>query len=481
MTDNIEELLADIESEQVVPWIEEQLQNVDLKDKRLNLRIIDTATRLAAQPTAPINQACDDWAATKGSYRLFANDKVTAERVLAPSQERTVERMKNHPLVLSVQDTSVLNYTRHPKTKDLGPIGTSQQTLRGLLMHTTLVYTPEGLPVGLLTQEIWTRSDEDPKLTAAERQKRPIEEKESYKWLKALRETVSLAPNGCQVVTVCDREADIYELFVEAHQLNTGLLIRATQNRMLMDAEEKHLWASVEAEPAVAQLQVDVPAKKKEPARQATVSVRFRSVTLRPPSRPKVPGQEPLPAIVLDAVLVQEVDPPAGMTRLEWMLLTNVAVQTKEDAIERVAWYRQRWPIEIFHRILKSGCRVEDCRLQTKDRLVPYLALSSIISWRLYWLTHISRHKPNAPCLTVLAEHEWRALYAKIHRTATPPEKMPTVYEAMRWIARLGGFLGRKGDGEPGPTVMWRGWQRLTDIADTWLILHPTSHPSGCG
>jgi len=117
MTDNIEELLADIESEQVVPWIEEQLQNVDLKDKRLNLRIIDTATRLAAQPTAPINQACDDWAATKGSYRLFANDKVTAERVLAPSQERTVERMKNHPLVLSVQDTSVLNYTRHPKTK----------------------------------------------------------------------------------------------------------------------------------------------------------------------------------------------------------------------------------------------------------------------------------------------------------------------------------------------------------------------------
>jgi hypothetical protein len=412
---------------------------------------------------------------------LFDNDKVTAKGVLAPSQQRTAERMANHSLVLAVQDTTVLNYSHHPKTKGLGPIGTREQTLRGVLLHTTLAFTPTGMPLGLLTQEIWARSNEDNKLTKEQRKNRPIEEKESYKWLKALEETTSLAPDGCQVVTICDREADIYEFFVQAHQKHTGLVIRAAQDRALMNAEEKHLWASVEVEPVVAYLQVDVPAKKKEPARQATVSVRFRPVTLRLPNRLKIPGQEPLPAIVLDAILIQEVDPSARVTPLEWMLLTNIAVETKEDAMERVAWYRQRWPIEVFHRVLKSGCRVEDCRLQTKDRLVPYLALSSVIAWRLYWLTHVNRHEPDAPCSTIFADHEWRALYAKIHRTAAPPEKVPTVYEAVRWVARLGGFLGRKSDGEPGPTAIWRGWQRLADIADTWLIAHPTPHPSGCG
>jgi len=481
MPAEIESSLAAIEVEELMSWCEEELSTVDLGDKRLDWRIREVATKLAAQPMASINQACEDWADTKAAYRLFANQRVTDEKILKPSQQRTRERMQEYALVLAVQDTTFLDYTRHFKTQGLGPIGTQQQNLSGLVMHSTLAFTPAGMPLGLLTQEIWARSEEEEQLTDEERKKRPIEEKESYKWLKALQETVHWTPSGVQVVTVCDREADIYEFFVEAQEAKTGLLVRAAQNRAVMDAEMGLLWDRVEGAVPVRYLKVQVPAKAKEPAREAVVSVRFRSVKLRPPWRPKVEGRDPLSPVLLDAVLVQEVEPPAKMTPVEWMLLTNVPVHSAEDAVERVCWYRQRWPIEVFHKVLKSGCKVEDCRLGKGERLIPYLTLSSIIAWRLYWLTHINRHFPDASCIAILADHEWRALYATIHRTSTPPKEMPTVRQAVRWIAQLGGFLGRKGDGEPGPTVTWRGWQRLSDIADTWLLLHPTPDPTTCG
>lgn len=481
MPGEIESSLATIDVEDAVSWCEEELSHVDLGDKRLEWRIVEIATKLAAQPSASINQACEDWADSKAAYRLFANKKVTAEKILEPSQQRTRERMAGQSLVLAVQDTTFLDYTRHLKTLGLGPIGTKQQNLKGLVMHSTLAFTPAGMPLGLLTQEIWARSEEEEALTDEERKNRSIEEKESYKWLKALQKTVDLTPAGVQVVTVCDREADIYELFVEAQKAKTGLLVRAAQNRALMDAEMGLLWDRVESATPVGCWKVQVPAKGKEPAREAVVSVRFRSVRLKPPQRPKEPGQDPLPPVPLDAVLVQEVDPPEKLTPVEWMLLTNIPVHSTEDAIERVNWYRQRWPIEVFHKVLKSGCKVEDCRLGKGERLIPYLTLSSIIAWRMYWLTHINRHYPDAPCIIILADHEWRALYATTHRTSIPPKEMPTVRQAVRWIAKLGGFLGRKGDGEPGPTVTWRGWQRLSDIAATWLLLHPAPDPTTCG
>jgi len=462
-------------------WCAEELAGIDLGDQRLNWRLVDTAAKLTAQPLAPINQACDDWADTKASYRLFQNEKVGAAQILAPHQQRTQERMRSYPLVLAVQDSSYLNYTAHPKTKGLGPIGTAQQDLSGLVMHTTMALTPEGLPLGVLAEDIWARSEETASLSEAERRKRPIEDKESYKWLTALRQTVALTPEGVQVVSVCDREADVYELFVEAQGLGTGLLVRATQDRRLMTPQLGKLWDAVEAAPMAGHLKVHVPAKEGEPERDAIVSVQFSSVTLKPPWRPKRADKEPLPEVTLDAVLVQEVDPPAGVTPLEWLLLTNVPVHGFTQAVERVKWYRCRWHIEVYFKVLKSGCKVEDCRLGTADRLIRYLTLSSIIAWRLYWLTHINRQSPEAPCTIVLAEHEWRALYATLNHTIAPPQQVPTVRQVVRWIAQLGGFLGRKGDGEPGVTVIWRGWQRLHDISATWLLFHQPIEQTTCG
>jgi hypothetical protein len=455
-------------------WVVEELGAVELGDKRLNRRLVETATALAAQPQAPINQACADWAATKASYRLFENSHVRAADILAPHQEQLQNRLAGHKLVLALQDTTYLDYTTHEETTGLGPIGSASQGLHGLVQHTTLAVTPTGLPLGILSQDIWARDAEPSVLSDYERRQRPIEEKESYKWLTALRETVRQTPAGVQVVSVCDREADVYELFVEAATLDAGLLVRATQDRALLDADAEldKVWAAVTATRVRGQLRVHVPAQHDEPERDALVSVQFCPVTLKPPWRRKHPDREPLPPLSLTVILVQEINPPANVTPLAWLLLTNVPVHTFAEAVERVKWYRCRWHIEVYFKVLKSGCKVEDCRLGTAARLIRFIALKSVIAWRLYWLTHINRHVPEASCEVVLVQHEWHALYATIHRTTQLPPQPPTVGQVVRWIAQLGGFLARKGDGHPGITAIWRGWQRLHDISATWLIFH---------
>ena len=173
---------------------------------------------------------------------------------------------------------------------------------------------------------------------------------------------------------------------------------------------------------------------------------------------------------------MREEHPPENLAELghepiEWLLLTNTLVSNFEDALRVVEWYCCRWQIEVFHKIIKSGCRVEDCLLQTADRLKNYIALMSVIAWRLHWLTYINRTEPDLPCTAILATVEWQALYMRIHKTTKFPKVPPSTHHAIRWIAQLGGFLGRKSDGEPGVTAIWRGWQRLQDLADTWAIV----------
>ena len=201
----------------------------------------------------------------------------------------------------------------------------------------------------------------------------------------------------------------------------------------------------------------------------ATVSIRFTQVKLKPPWRPQ---QKKLPVVTLNAILVQEDNPSASVDELlEWLLLTNTPVATFADALQVVQWYCSRWQIEVYHKVIKSGCKVEDCRLKTADRLQNYIALMNVIAWRLLWLTYINRAEPNLPCTAILTPTEWESLYMRIHKTTQLPESIPTVRQAVRWIAQLGGFLGRKGDGEPGVVVIWRGWQRLQDIAATWYLV----------
>jgi hypothetical protein len=451
------------------PWALEEFAHIELNDARLNRRCQELAVALGQQPQAPINQACEDWADTKAAYRFFDNPNATPGRVHAPHQDRTVERLSRHRRVLAVQDTTFFNYTHHPQTAGLGMIGNKKQQQRGFGMHSTLAMTPAGTPLGLLTQAFFTRPLDEPAHQPNELRRLPIEEKESYKWLQAFEQTLQLAPPGVEVVTVCDREADIYEMFTMAQRKQAKLLIRASADRSLADDEVSKLWSKVEQQAVAGQLTVHIAQNQQQPARQATVSVRFTQVKLKPPWRP---NQQKLPVVTLNAILVREENPPAEVEDpIEWLLLTNLSVTTFDEAVQLIQWYCCRWQIEVYHKVIKSGCTVEECRLETADRLQTYVALMSVIAWRLHWLTYINRTQPDLPCTAVLTATEWQALYMRLHHTAALPETPPTVRQAVRWMAQLGGFLGRKHDGQPGVTVIWRGWQRLQDLAATWYLV----------
>ena len=441
-------------------WSKRELMDVELGDKRLEQRLCDVATRLSGKPESPINQASEDWAATKAAYRLFDNEKVSAEKILRPHRDRTLERMKGETTVLVVQDTTYLNYDSHEYVEGLGQIGNSRSDAQGLIMHTALAVTPEGLPLGLLSQRIWARNGYGAKPC---RKERGIECKESYRWIETLRETQKLASGPKQLVTLCDRESDIYEFFVEAQKLNASFVIRATSDRCLHSEEYSKLWELVQAQPIAGHATVQLPNRSITQVKTLELEVRFAEVTLKTPQR-RHKNAAKLPAIALHAVYLRETGAAQVDEPVEWLLLTNLPVQTFEQALEKAAWYARRWSIEVFHRILKSGCTVERCQLETAQRLIRYLALMSIVAWRIFWITHFKRTDPNAPASHVLTKNELRALPLLFKRKAPYPlDKIPTVAQVVIAIARLGGFLARKNDKNPGPTVIWRGWQRLAD------------------
>jgi hypothetical protein len=448
-------------------WADEEFAGAGLYDARLRRRLSQLARDFFAQPGMLIPQACNGTrAACKAAYRFFANARVDMQSLLQGHVDATAQRMREHAVVLAVQDTTTLNYTAHPATMGLGPINTKKDHAVGLILHGTLAFTVEGTPLGLVDAQCWARAPH----AAGKKAKRddlPIAEKESVKWLRSYRAAAAvqrLCPSTL-VVSVGDREADLHELFHEAQQTPGGpkLLVRAERargRRVLGDAEEHEaLWTKVAAEPVAGQQVVHIPRKGGRPARTATLEVRYAAVTLKPPRRARQLG-----GVSVWAVYAREGAPPPGVTEpLEWMLLTTVPVATFAQASERLQWYTRRWGIEVYHRVLKSGCRIEDRRLDSATRLENCLAIDLVVAWRIFWLTKQGRETPGVPCDVFLQEEEWHALWATVRRTP-PPAMPPPLREAVRLIAALGGFLGRTGDGEPGTTTLWRGLVRLDNI-----------------
>ena len=448
-------------------WAEQEFGNADLGDYRRTQRLIQLAKQRGSQPNASITQSCGDKAAAKAAYRFYENDAISTTAIMSSHKEATQRRMSQESVVLAPQDTTQLDYTHHPATKGLGTLHNKKQ--QGMLMHTTFAVTPERVPLGIIHQQIWTRPVEE----YGKKHKRnqlPIEEKESQKWLTSLEATSQMQKQlpHTKIVSVGDREADVYELFALSHTLSQDVLVRASWNRKVQHPEN-YLWAFLESQPVAGQLTITVPRKGKQPARQTVLSVRYASVTLHPPWRPK-PFE--LAPITLWAVLAHEDHPPEGVEAVSWLLLTSTSVNSFQEACERIQWYSCRWLIEIFHKILKSGCRVEERQFDTAENIQRYLAVDDVVAWRVLYLTMVGRETPHMPCTAILEVHEWQGLYCFIHKTKTPPDEPPTLRQATRWIAQLGGFLGRKGDGDPGVTVLWRGLQRLHDIAEFWSIVH---------
>jgi len=451
-------------------WAVTEFADADLGDLRRTQRLVQLAHVLAQHPGAALPEACGSSAMLKAAYRFVDNDDIEPSDIVQSHIEATYSRLSRVPLVLAVQDTTEADWTSLRATEGLGPLG--HPACQGLLVHTTLAITPERVPLGLLAQQVWARDPEDIG-KRARRKQLPISQKESQKWLHSL-EAVFTARDCCpktRLVSVGDREADVYDVLAAPRPAGVDLLIRASWDRCVT-APQRYVWATVEAQPVLTDLVIQVPRRGAQPARAARLALRSCRLTVSPPRHRK---REGLPAVALWAVSVCEREPPAAVEPIEWMLLTTVAVDSVEDAIERVQWYSCRWGIEVWHRILKSGCRLEARQFATADRLQRCLALYSVLAWRILYATMLARSVPEVPCSVLLEPDEWQALYCAIHRVPQPPPEPPTLGQAVNWIAQLGGFVGRRRRDRPGAEVLWRGFQHLGDLTTMYGIMRP--HP----
>ena len=389
-------------SESPENWCEEEFGTVRLHDDRLKRRLCGIAQDFYESPVSGIPEASGSRARAVGAYRFFQNEKVTMDVILTPHCESAIERIKQHPVVLAPQDTTSLNYTAHPATEGLGPISTTDSVI-GLILHDTVAFTESGVPLGVLDAQVWGRDPED----AGKKHRRkdlPIDEKESVKWLRSYRKVSEIQKlcSDTMIVSMGDRESDIYELFDEARQCPDGpeLLVRAEKSRQrkvkpaLSEKDEMHdegevksdqdfLWDFMAKQAVSGTLKLHVPAAPSRQARDAMVDIRFAEVDLIPPKR--YANDAPIKAWAV-YVLERDLEDPSA-SPLEWMLLTTVETADLKQAQKRVEWYSGRWGIEVYHRTLKSGCRLKDRQFRTTDRLEACLGVDMVIAWRIYHLT----------------------------------------------------------------------------------------------
>ena len=482
----------------LAPWATEEMKTVDLNDERLNNRISEVLSLLAAHPTASIPAACGGYAETAAAYRLFDNEKVRFENVLQPHIEATRQRIAVQPVVILPQDTTEIDLTR-PQQQVVGAGPLDGGPRRGVFLHPLCVFTADGTPLGTLRATVWARDEEPPPSKAersARRKQTPIEEKESQRWIDTLRvarEESRLAPDT-RFVCVADSEADIYEVVVEAQAPPEDLhwIVRACQNRALQPAENEDpadeaagasvnlLRERVLAEEVLFTHTIAVRGRKakvscedrgrRQPrqSRTAEVEVRVARVTLRPPWRP----DRKLPPVSVNVVLVREIAPPLGEDPVEWILVTNLPIENVEQVREVIQYYCVRWMIEIFFRTLKSGCRVEERRFETIDRLLLCLAVYLIVTWRTLLVCRLGRSCPDISCEAVFEPAEWKAVY-RVVRRETLPRTPPKLGEMVRMVAQLGGYVNRKRPDEPGPQTVWLGLQRMHDMALCWQLFGP--------
>lgn len=448
-------------------WTQTEFGRAKLGDARLEARLRALARDFHAKPQAQIPQACGTRAKTKAAYRFFDHERTTMDAILESHYAATAERARGEAVVLAVQDTTSLNYNAQPAIENLGPIGTRADVWYGLLVHDTMAFRPDGVPLGLIDVQCWARDAQD--FGKKERRKDvPIEQKESHKWLKSARAAAQLqrcCPDTT-VVSVGDREADIFELFDAVRQLEHAprLLIRAEHNRRLAD-EQGRLWDYMTGVAPAGTVEMHLAREHQRAARTALLDVSYARVSVKAPER-----LGKCEAVNAWAVLAKERAVSEGRTPLCWLLLTTCEVDSFEQASEKLRWYAQRWGIEVYHRTLKSGCRIETRQLGSAGRIQSCLAIDMVVAWRVLYLTHLGRKDADAPCTIYFEDAQWKALVSFVNRDLKLPDKPPTMREAMRMVAGLGGFLGRKGDGDPGAQTLWLGLQRLDDITMAFRV-----------
>nr|WP_286294155.1 IS4 family transposase [Methylomarinovum sp. IN45] len=413
-------------------------------DARLNRRLCQVIEAMASDPMASIPNVCGGgWAETKAAYRLLDNDRLDFREVLRAHSVPILERIRQQSRVLCLQDTTELDYSGRPSMVGLGRLNYEQR--QGLYLHPTLAISEAGVALGVADCWHWARLPKgEPDLA------------ESLRWVEGyerVAELAALAPET-RLVYVADREGDLRALIDRAEQLGfaADYLIRVRHDRKLNDPLDGKLRAAVEAQPVLGTIAFDLPANGNRPARQVTQTLRVARLELKTRNGPG-------PKVTV--ILAWEEAPPEGREAVEWCLITNEPITTLEQARARIEWYRKRWWIEVYFRILKSGCRIEALQLRTRERLERALVLYLIVAWRILMLMTLGREHPEWCCEVVFSVEEWQTAWAIHHRTP-PPSKPPDLGTIVRLVAGFGGWLGRKNDPPPGPKALWQGMTKLS-------------------
>ena len=400
------------------------------------------------------------------AYRFLNNDLVTPEKIIDAHIKCSVERLKECSIVLCLQDTSDISMKHMSAVKDLGVVNNTSNP--GCCIHPLVAFTPERLCLGVLHNEFIIREAES--LGQDKPKDRPIEEKESFRWIKGYRRTCEIANESPDTTFVCigDRESDIYELLVEAtdKKNKAELLIRASHDRRIELETDKAMCTKMRRDlqqaPVKGTISFTLEGRGGKKKREVTQEIKAKKITVVPRN-----GLE-APRVKINAVLLQETNVPDGESAVNWMLLTTLPITTEEELKNIVKYYLSRWAIETFFHVLKNGCTVEKLQFKTAQALLPCLALYMVISWRLLYLLFLGRTCPEISCTTLFKAEEWQSVYAVVCKKR-PPKEPPTLGEIVNLIAKSGGYLGRKHNGPPGPKVMWRGLQNMAKYAESWL------------
>jgi len=452
--------------------LDQELAGSRFCDARLGRRFRKLVGQLACRLGQPIPLACQDWSSTKAAYRFLSNGRVNEWSILAGHFQATKERAAaTEGPILVLHDTTEFSYTRESVHAigllRKGFVGRDKagqprlHTVCGILMHSSLAVTVEGLPLGLSAIKFWTRSKF--KGTNALRGKInparvPIEAKESIRWLENVQQSTALLGEPARCIHIGDRESDIYELFCTAEACGTKFLVRTCVDR-LADNGQHTVAAVMRAVKVKGVHRIDVR-DGKGVLSEARLQVKYHKLRVLPP----IGKHKKYPPLVLTVIHAQEAATPTGREKVDWKLITNLPIRSRKDAVEKLAWYAMRWKIETFHKILKSGCRAEASKLRAAERIANLIAVFCILSWRIFWITMMNRVAPTASPLVALTPLEQELVDGLVPTHSKQRRRKPTLSEYLTKIARLGGYLARAKDPPPGNTVMWRGLSRLTDI-----------------
>jgi len=470
-------------------WAEQEFGGAPLGDARWSQRLVECARVQAQNPFSPFTGAAlGDRALVKGYYRFIDQPEesaLTVENILSPHRGQTLRRMQAETTVLCIQDGSDLNFDGLAECDGLGIIGTNQTNAptRGLHLHSTLAVNEQGVPLGVLRLQFDAPAPRPPE-DARRSYEVPIEEKASYAWFLGLRDlrSAAIALPGTRLVSVMDRNADVFELFDEWRQdPSVDLLVRAQHNRGTTG--EKSLFDSVCASEPRLQLELLIGRKSARPkrskqkaqpgrkARTAAVTLRYEKIELTPPSYHRDKA-----AVSLSIIHVSEDDPPAGVTPLQWFLLTTVELSSPEQALRCVEWYCLRWRTEDWYRVLKSGCQIEELGHESADRLGRAVAIHAVIAWRIMLMTLLGREAPDLPPEVLFCDLELQVLHAYAERRRDLP-KPSSLRNAVLIVASMGGYLRRKNDPPPGHELMWRGYTQLRAMSIGYSLRHPGPDP----